>query len=60
MPDAPKKSIAAQIVDLVLQAVDADTMDLWISQDETPYLSWWKINHYEHFSLTIFMNAPAN
>lgn len=51
MPDAPKKSIAAQIVDLVLQAVDADTMDLWISQDETPYLSWWKINHFEHFSL---------
>jgi hypothetical protein len=51
MPDAPKKSIAAQIVDLVLQAVDADTMDLWTSQDETPYLSWWKINHYEHFSL---------
>jgi len=26
-------------------------MDLWTSTDETPYLSWWKINHYEHFSL---------
>ena len=51
MPDAPKKSIAAQIVDLVLQSINSGSMDLWTSQDETPYLSWWKINHYEHFSL---------
>ena len=51
MPDAPKKSIASQIVDLVLQSINSGSMDLWTSTDETPHLSQWRCNHYEHFSL---------
>lgn len=47
-----EKSIAGQIVDMVLQAVDLDTMELWTSDDDTPYLSIrMPDGHSEHFSL---------
>ena len=47
-----EKSIAAQIVDMILQAVDLYTMELWNSDDDTPYLTIrMPDGHSEHYSL---------
>ena len=51
MPEA-EKSIASQIVEMILYNVSMYTMELWYSDDSTPYLSVkFEDNHSEHYSL---------